>query len=69
MAPDDKYQDGETYRDASKDTGPVYSLDDPTKIVQDLVKELASVRKEVTPVELIGIVKSLKEHPLDDKKG
>jgi cytochrome P450 len=65
-AKDEKYQDGESYSDQSKDPG--YSLDDPTTIAKDLLEELASVRSQVSLQELIGIVKSLKEHPLDDKK-
>lgn len=69
MAHEERYQDGETYRDSSKDNAPGYSLDDPAQLVKDLAKELVSVGKECSPSELVGIVKSLKEHPLDDKKG
>lgn len=65
-ATDEKYQDGESYSDQSKDPG--YSLDDPVTIAKDVLNELANVRTQVTLPELIGIIKSLNEHPLDDKK-
>ncbi|KAK1761591.1 Psi-producing oxygenase A [Echria macrotheca] len=67
MASTEKFQAGESYGDQKK--AAAYSLDDPVKIAQDLLKELASVRSQVTPHDLVEIIRSLTEKPLDDKKG
>jgi hypothetical protein len=67
MASAEKFQAGESYGDQKKASA--YSLDDPVKIAQDLLKELASVRSQVTPHDLVEIIQSLTGKPLDDKKG
>ncbi|KAK0718667.1 linoleate diol synthase [Lasiosphaeria miniovina] len=63
----DKYQAGETYKDATK--APAYSLDDPLPIAQDLVKELAGVLGQVSVKDVLGILESLTQKPLNDKTG
>jgi len=66
MAFNEKFQAGETYGDPEE---PGYSFDDPAQIAHDLMKELASVRSQVTLSEVIDILQSLTKKPLDDKKG
>ncbi|KAK0629535.1 heme peroxidase [Bombardia bombarda] len=63
---DEKYQAGESY---AEEKLPSYSFDNPTKLAQDLLKELASVRSQVTLPELVAVLKSLTQKPLDDKTG
>lgn len=67
MSFETKFQAGESYGDATKE--PAYSLDDPVQIAKDLMKELVSVKSQVTLPELIEIIQSLVQKPLDDKKG
>lgn len=66
MASAEKYQAGESYSDEKKSS---YSLDDPVRLAAAIVKELHSVRAQVTPQEVIDILKSLTQKPLDDKTG
>jgi len=62
-----KFQAGESYAD--EEDGPAYTFDDPAKIAQDLLKELAAVGSQVSMTEVIGILQGLTQKPLDDKKG
>ncbi|KAK4210700.1 heme peroxidase [Rhypophila decipiens] len=63
----EKYQAGESYGDEKKESP--YSLDDPLKLAAAVVKELHSVHAQVTPQEVISIIQSLTQKPLDDKTG
>jgi hypothetical protein len=62
-----KFQAGEAYAD--EEDGHAYTFDDPAKIAQDLMKELASVGSNVSLPEVIAILQGLTQKPLDDKKG
>ncbi|KAK4442291.1 heme peroxidase [Podospora aff. communis PSN243] len=62
-----KFQAGEAYAD--EEDGPAYTFEDPAKIAQDLMKELASVGSNVSLPEVIAILQGLTQKPLDDKKG
>lgn len=66
MASIERFQAGERY---GEDEDLRYSLDDPAALARGVLKELAGVRTQVSPSELIGIIKTLKEKPLDDRKG
>ncbi len=68
MASNEKYQAGESYAD-TKEPKTIYSLDDPVKIATDVLKELVSVSRQITLSELVDIITSLTQKPLDDKKG
>ena len=67
MSFETKFQAGESYGDATKE--PAYSLDDPVHIAKELMKELVSVKSQVTLPEVVEIIQSLVQKPLDDKKG
>lgn len=69
MSFDEKYQAGESYKTSKEDTSSL--LDNPEKLVADLMKDFAGVRSQASPAELLGLVKQLlqKGQPLDDKKG
>jgi hypothetical protein len=69
MSFDEKYQAGESYKTSKED--PSSLLDNPEKLVADLMKDFAGVRSQASPAELLGLVKQLlqKGQPLDDKKG
>ncbi|SPJ72098.1 related to linoleate diol synthase [Fusarium torulosum] len=69
MSFDEKYQAGESYKASKED--PSSLLDNPEKLVADLMKDFAGIRSQASPAELLGLVKGLlqKGQPLDDKKG
>ncbi|KAM0207497.1 hypothetical protein ACHAQD_012015 [Fusarium lateritium] len=69
MSFDEKYQAGESYKTSKED--PSSLLDNPEKLVADLMKDFAGVRSQANPAQLLGLVKELlqKGQPLDDKKG
>jgi hypothetical protein len=62
-----KFQAGEAYAD--EEDGPAYTFDDPAKIAQDLMKELAAIGSQVSLPDVINILQGLTQKPLDDKKG
>jgi hypothetical protein len=66
----EKFQAGESYKDTSKED-PSSLLDNPEKLVADLMKDFAGVRSQASPADLLALVKQLlsKGQPLDDKKG
>ncbi|KAK3395060.1 linoleate diol synthase [Podospora didyma] len=66
MVAEERFQAGEKYADEEEEA---YTLEDPTTFAHGLVKELASVRKQVSLVDVISIIHTLKEKPLDDRKG
>ena len=66
MALVERFQAGERY---GEDEDLAYSLDNPADLARGILKELAGVRTQVSLSELIGIIKTLKEKPLDDRKG
>ncbi|UZP35518.1 hypothetical protein NXS19_003334 [Fusarium pseudograminearum] len=70
MSFNEKYQAGESYKDTSKED-PSSLLDNPEKLVADLMKDFAGVRSQASPADLLALVKQLlsKGQPLDDKKG
>jgi len=66
MASVERFQAGERY---GEDEELAYSLSDPVDLARGILKELAGVRTQVSLSELVGIIKTLKEKPLDDRKG
>lgn len=66
----EKFQAGESYKDTSKED-PSSLLDNPEKLVTDLMKDFTGLRSQITPPDLLALVKQLlqKGQPLDDKKG
>lgn len=66
MASTEKFQAGEKYGDEEISH---YSMDDPAELAKGLIKELASVGTQVSLLDAIGMIKALKEKPLDDRKG
>jgi linoleate 10R-lipoxygenase len=70
MSFNEKYQAGESYKDTSKED-PSGLLDNPEKLVADLIKDYSGVRSQASPADLLALVKQLlqKGQPLDDKKG
>lgn len=66
----EKYQAGESYADAPKQTKANFFAD-PVRAATDIFKDCASVGCAVSLPELIGLVKSLvnKGEPVDDRKG
>jgi hypothetical protein len=69
MSFNEKFQAGESYGDSKED--PSSLLNNPEKLVADLMKDFAGVRSQASPAQLLGLVKELlqKGQPLDDKKG
>ncbi|KAK5651915.1 hypothetical protein OQA88_11574 [Cercophora sp. LCS_1] len=67
MSFNEKFQAGESYADEEPEAP--YSLDDPVRIAQDLIKELASVKSQISPTDVVAIIQGLAVKPLDDKKG
>ncbi|OTA83095.1 hypothetical protein M434DRAFT_16794 [Hypoxylon sp. CO27-5] len=65
----EKFQAGEAYGDVEEDS--TISLSDPVKIATELLKDYSGLRSEVSPTELVDLIKQLfeKGQPLDDKKG
>ncbi|KAM7183246.1 hem peroxidase [Naviculisporaceae sp. PSN 640] len=63
----EKYQAGDSYTDEKEDSP--YSLDDPVRLAAAVVKELHAVKAQVSPTEVVNILKSLTQKPLDDKTG
>lgn len=63
----EKYQAGDSYTDEKQDSP--YSLDDPVRLAAAVIKELHSVKAQVSPQEVVDILKSLTQKPLDDKTG
>jgi linoleate 10R-lipoxygenase len=70
MSFNEKFQAGESYKDTSKED-PSGLLDNPEKLVADLIKDYSGVRSQASPADLLALVKQLlqKGQPLDDKKG
>ncbi|KAK3389209.1 heme peroxidase [Podospora didyma] len=66
MSSDEKFQAGESYGDNDE---PKYSLANPIPLAQAVVTELAAVNKQVSVTDVIAIIQSLTQKPLDDKKG
>ena len=70
MSYNEKFQAGEAYgsvRSASRNP-----FLDPMKMALDIVRDYAGVRKQVSSMELAGLIKELllgRTEPLDDKKG
>ncbi|KAF5572016.1 Psi-producing oxygenase C [Fusarium pseudoanthophilum] len=69
MSFNEKFQAGESYGGSKED--PASLLNNPEKLVADLMKDFAGVRSQASPAQLLGLVKELlqKGQPLDDKKG
>ncbi|KAK3322736.1 heme peroxidase [Apodospora peruviana] len=67
MASDEKFQAGETYADPKK--APAYSLSDPVRLAHAIHTQAGKVGKQVSPSQLVEIIGSLTEKPLDDSKG
>lgn len=66
----EKYHAGDTYgEDEKAEDGTGYSLDEPAELVAGIIKELAGVGTQVTPVEVAKVLKSMKQKPIDDRSG
>ncbi|SPO03647.1 related to linoleate diol synthase [Cephalotrichum gorgonifer] len=65
----EKFQAGEAYGDPRTNSSSFFA--DPTKIAQDLLKDYAGLRSQVSLPELAGLIQGLlqKGEPLDDRKG
>jgi linoleate 10R-lipoxygenase len=69
MSFNQKFLAGESYGDERKSSASFFN--DPAKIAADLLRDYAGLRSQITPAEIVGLVKELlsKGEPLDDKKG
>ncbi|KAK4460577.1 Psi-producing oxygenase A [Cladorrhinum samala] len=66
---EEKYLPGDSYGDEETHEGEGYSLDKPIELAAGLFKELTSVGKEVSLVEITKVIQAVTTKPLDDKAG
>ncbi|KAI1650500.1 heme peroxidase [Daldinia loculata] len=69
MPSDEKYQAGEHYGDAEKESTNYFA--DPTKIAKDILKDAVGLAGKVTIRDIVSLIEELVQvgQPLDDKKG
>ncbi|GAP85595.1 putative linoleate diol synthase [Rosellinia necatrix] len=70
MASEEKFQAGEAYGEAPRQSSAKF-LADPAQVAANLLKDYAGLRSQASIPEIVGLIKELTNpgEPLDDKKG